>query len=372
MIENTFDLKKDILLWELRARILSGLYAHGEKLPVEVALAEEFNVSRDTLREALKILESEGLLVRIRSKGTFVNFLSASRNKILVLLKPAAENDASYQSHYLMPPMQQAAQEYGMSLELCPRTYIDDQNLDDAVAKLRNNRELAGCVIFEGLYTGKENYIQALQRSNLPVVMAVCHSGDVQTTGFAGVRVDSKKAWQAGVFALTEAGHRRIAFFHKSWIPGYYQDFEAAYAFLRSHGIHDPELICNCTLEYSSVKNELKRVMSLGNPPTAAMCASDFLATHVMKAASELKMAIPGQLSVMGYCGYPGGKFLTPPLSTVDLHYDRIGQKVVEVLARADLWFGKKSVAVPEVIMPHDVVIRESTMIQRLEALFAG
>ena len=145
-----------------------------------------------------------------------------------MLLKPFAENDASYQSHYLMPAMQQTAQEYGMSLELCPRTYIDDQNLEDAVATLRNDRELGGCVIFEGLYTGEENYIRALQRSGFPVVMAVCHPGDVQTTGFAGVRVDSKKAWQDGVLALKEAGHRRIAFFHPNWIQGYYHDLDAA------------------------------------------------------------------------------------------------------------------------------------------------
>ena len=78
---------------------------------------------------------------------------------------------------------------------------------------------------------------------------------------------------------------------------------------------------------------------------------------------------MPERLSVMGYCGYPGGRFLTPPLSTVDLHYDAIGRKVVEVLARADRWFGRKNVAVPEIIMPHDVVMRESTMVKRVEPL---
>ena len=371
MIANSFDLKKDVLLRELRARILNGHYAHGEKLPVEVHLAEELNISRDTLRAALKQLEAEGLLVRIRSKGTFVN-LPISRNgkKILVLLKPSAESDASYQSHYLVPSMQQTAQEYGMSLELCPRTYIDDQNLEDAAFKLRNDRELAGCVIFEGLYTGQENYIRALQHSNLPVVMAVCHPGDVQTTGFAGVRVDSLKAWHDGIFALKEAGHRRIAFFLPGWVQGYYEDLQAFYRFLQETGLYHPELICNCPIQDADIRNELKRVMSLGNPPTAAMCTSDFFAMSVMKAAGNLKIPIPERLSVMGYCGSPGGKFLTPPLSTVDFHYDAIGKKVIEILARAHLWFRKKHTAPPEIVMPHDIVIRESALLQRVEPLF--
>ena len=51
MIKNSFDLKKDILVKDLRTRIMGGDYAHGEKLPVEVVLAGKLNVSRDTLRE---------------------------------------------------------------------------------------------------------------------------------------------------------------------------------------------------------------------------------------------------------------------------------------------------------------------------------
>ena len=372
MIENTFDLKKDILLRDLRARILSGRYAHGEKLPVEVALAEEFNVSRDTLREALKVLESEGLLVRIRSKGPFVK-QSERRlgKKILVLLKPQAESDSSYQAHYLMPGMQKTAQEYGLTLELCPRSFIDNPDHEAAAAVLRENPELLGCVIFEGRYEGGEHYIQALRQSGLPVVMAVCEPGDVRTTGFAGVRVNSKEAWNEGILALKANGHRRIAFFLPNWIQGYYEDFESFYSFLRKNELYHPELICNCPLDVSCTAAQLKRLMSLEEPPTVAMCASDFFAMLLMRAAAQLNIRIPDQLSVMGYCGDPGGVFLKPSLATVDFQYEEIGKKVVELLARADLWFGKKDVAPPEIVMPHKVLIRESAAVRRVESLFA-
>jgi GntR family transcriptional regulator of arabinose operon len=371
MVKNTFDLKKDVLAKELRGCILNGDYAHGEKLPVEVELAAELGVSRDTLRKALKVLEKERLLVRIRSKGTFVNLPSArDGKKILVLLKPSAGSDPAYEGHYLMPSMQQSAQEYGMMLELCPRSFIDDQDLEATAAMLRNNRELGGCVILEGRYNGKENYIRALQKSGLPVVMAVCHPGDVQTTGFAGVRTNSKKAWEEGILALKDAGHRRIAFFLPNWIQGYFEDLEGFYGFLRKHDLFDAELICNCPIEYARVEIELQRVMKLDEAPTAAICTSDFFAMLLMKVARKMKIQIPQQLSVMGYCGYPGGKFLKPPLSTVDFRYEEIGKKVIEVLARADQWFGKKDVAPPEIIMPHEVVIRESAMMRRVEPLF--
>lgn len=56
----------------LRRRIGSGKYPSQSKLPPERDLAAELDVSRGTLRKALDILESEGLIWRHVGKGTFV------------------------------------------------------------------------------------------------------------------------------------------------------------------------------------------------------------------------------------------------------------------------------------------------------------
>lgn len=61
-------------IWRtLWARIVSGHNPAGSLLGTEVALAAEFGVSRVTLREALSLLEKEGLVDRRRSFGTFVS-----------------------------------------------------------------------------------------------------------------------------------------------------------------------------------------------------------------------------------------------------------------------------------------------------------
>jgi GntR family transcriptional regulator len=56
----------------LRKIILSDAYSDGDRLPTEPLLAENLGVSRATLREALKQLESENVIYRIHGVGTFV------------------------------------------------------------------------------------------------------------------------------------------------------------------------------------------------------------------------------------------------------------------------------------------------------------
>jgi GntR family transcriptional regulator len=52
--------------------IVNGVYPQGECLPGEIALAQKYNVSRNTLRQAMAILCEDGLLIRARGKGTMV------------------------------------------------------------------------------------------------------------------------------------------------------------------------------------------------------------------------------------------------------------------------------------------------------------
>ncbi len=58
----------------LQQAILDGSYVFGERLPAERELANHFNASRSTVREALKRLEDQRLLSRRIGSGTFVSF----------------------------------------------------------------------------------------------------------------------------------------------------------------------------------------------------------------------------------------------------------------------------------------------------------
>ncbi|MDR8409772.1 GntR family transcriptional regulator [Nonomuraea sp. 3-1Str] len=56
----------------LRERIISGEFPPGSVLPSETALGRLFGVARNTVRRGLAMLEDEGLLVTVPSKGRVV------------------------------------------------------------------------------------------------------------------------------------------------------------------------------------------------------------------------------------------------------------------------------------------------------------
>ncbi|MBA8963713.1 DNA-binding FadR family transcriptional regulator [Rhodococcus percolatus] len=66
---------RDQVEGQLREAILDGRFTQGEKLPPETELAQQFGVSRPTVREALGALVSAGLIRKIPgvAGGSFVN-----------------------------------------------------------------------------------------------------------------------------------------------------------------------------------------------------------------------------------------------------------------------------------------------------------
>ena len=66
---------REVVYETLREAIRSGVLESGERL-MEIQVAEELGVSRTPVREAIRRLEAEGLVVMIPRRGTYVSDLS--------------------------------------------------------------------------------------------------------------------------------------------------------------------------------------------------------------------------------------------------------------------------------------------------------
>jgi len=75
---------------ELRARILSGALSPGTRIRQE-QIAEEFGVSRLPIREALRILESHGLVTLVASTGAWVSSMNLAECQETYLIRERLE-----------------------------------------------------------------------------------------------------------------------------------------------------------------------------------------------------------------------------------------------------------------------------------------
>ena len=87
----------DDIVEQLEGMILEGTLKSGERLPAERALAEQFGVSRPSLREAIQKLAAKGLLVSRQGGGNYVadSLGSTFSDPLLHLLEnnPEAQRD---------------------------------------------------------------------------------------------------------------------------------------------------------------------------------------------------------------------------------------------------------------------------------------
>lgn len=72
-IKGNFRSLSLLVMDKIKSDIDSGVFKPGERLPSEAELSKQLGVSRATLREALRLLEEEKIVIRRHGVGTFIN-----------------------------------------------------------------------------------------------------------------------------------------------------------------------------------------------------------------------------------------------------------------------------------------------------------
>ncbi|MHC4872232.1 MAG: GntR family transcriptional regulator [Planctomycetota bacterium] len=361
--------KKDFVYQQLKEDILTGKYKADTKLPKELDFAKELGVGKITLRSALSRLAEEGLVARIPSKGTFVLDQSnnAAAEKQILMITSNLENMES-PNKYIVPAAESTAVKLGCKTAICDYGFIDSLSSDELLESLKQ-KNIIGIIAAMENFTGDEEIIEQLHSTKLPVVLPHGHAEDTRLTGFASIYTPPKGAWCDAVTHLHEQGHQRVATLGLNKNRFRENTEEEHLSLLASYNMStDKELLRYAPYEQESVTEVVNNWLDLDVPPTAILCFSDFIAIRVYEALKARNMQIPDDIAVMGFCGYPGGDFMSPPLSTIDLEYSEMGRLSVELLLKADEWFYcEDKTAVPQITKSHKLVVRESTGIKRVE-----
>lgn len=162
-----------------------------------------------------------------------------------------------------------------------------------------------------------------------PVVLLNCLSRDHV---FPCVVPADADAAERGTRALIEAGHTRIAHLAgELWMVsaaarrrGYRQALASAGLTLR------PEYVREACWQTELAYRATHELMELPEPPTAIFCASDRMAVGAYEAIRERGLAIPEDVSVVGFDDLPLAAHSNPPLTTLALPDREMGRWAVE------------------------------------------
>ncbi|MBO5667831.1 MAG: substrate-binding domain-containing protein [Lentisphaeria bacterium] len=356
------EFKKDLIYEQLKREILGQTLFPGMRLPNEKILARRLNVGQVTLRSALARLEAEKLVQRVRGKGTFVSE-STDRRTFLLILPDGAET-LETPSRYIAEGLAQAAEKNSVTLERCPVSLLMSFSGAECREMIARN-SISGVVLETGHARIDPRVIDRIRSFQLPTVIPHGLPQDSGRSGFLVLRTDERSAFADGFRLLRDYGHRRVAFL-RLFLPQ--EELESIRGFseaelpefYRENGLEpDPELLVTINNSMEDISHTVRRWMSMENPPSAVICHSDRIAMKVCLILKELKVKLPDELSIMGYCNYPGSQLMIPALSTVDIKLKQCGEMALEQLLNSRKWF-TPGVVPEEIFTPYELIRRES------------
>ncbi|GAA1810309.1 LacI family transcriptional regulator [Planosporangium flavigriseum] len=166
-----------------------------------------------------------------------------------------------------------------------------------------------------------------------PVVAVDPHTG---TSALPTVVADNLKGAVLATEHLIGLGHTRIAM-----VTGR-PDLESAR--LREQGFRramkragipvDEMLVVRGDYQPEPSARAARRLLDAPARPTAVFAANDVSAIAVMEMARERGLAVPRDLSVVGFDNLPESALATPPLTTVEQPVRRMGREAVAMLLR--------------------------------------
>ncbi len=351
------------LMTYFRERILDGRLSVGTRLPTDDELADLYQISRDTVRQALALLANEGLIERVQGRGTFVIHPRSNGSPVT---QPKQKQiglvlNRTLRTHLtmnLLVGVEQAAKSHGYNVSFTYAEGEQDQQARD-IARLQANHVL-GMIIWAMGDTTHDNSIQQLQTDQFPLVLI-----DRYFPGLAIDYVGSDNI--GGGYRATEhlliLGHRRIGFVFAQeetlQTTSVYERWQGYCKALQKYEVpYDETLVVPDVRKLQSGAREgLVEFLQRPDRPSAIFAVNDYIALDVLQAARAIHLRIPEDLAVVGFDDQEFAAHVHPPLTTIKQQFIDIGLRAGTLLINRI-----EGIAGPpkHIELPTSLIIRES------------
>ncbi|GAA3402238.1 GntR family transcriptional regulator [Paenibacillus hodogayensis] len=343
----------------------NGTWKPGDKLPSENELAEEFKVSRITVKNALADMVSQGIVYRIQGKGTFI---SDDSSESMMSFEPI-KTDSSLIA-FLMPRLNNcftANLMTGIEKELADQGYNfvfrlthESQELENKLLKELVTAGVSGIMVYPVDGETFNHEILKLTLNHYPLVIVDRYLRGLDTNC---VYSDNYGGAYEATKHLTELGHASITFIStkisgttsiEDRLRGYEQALIDAGQFI------DYRLRLLDLGGGMPAVDQIQTYLRENPDVTAIVATNSTIGLQVMKAAQLLNLDVPRDLSIVCFDDYEQSNLYPVPLTYVDQNEMNIGKEAVKLIVSL---IRDRSTEPRKLMLPNKLIVRQSTAI---------
>ncbi|WDC85709.1 substrate-binding domain-containing protein [Caloramator sp. mosi_1] len=204
----------------------------------------------------------------------------------------------------------------------------DEEQLD-SLKTVVNGGRVDGIIL---MYSKIDDPIlKAVKKMNIPFAM-IGRPPKEESCDF--VDNDNVEAAFNATEHLINMGHKRIGLINGSLnLVVSIDRFEGYKRALEKHNIDiDESIIVSSEFVQEGGYEGMKKILQSPNPPTAIITTDDLMAFGAIKAAREMGVKIPRDVSIMSFNNIPLSEFATPALTSVEINAYTLGYEAAKIV----------------------------------------
>jgi GntR family transcriptional regulator of arabinose operon len=339
----------------IRDQIRRGELTPGQQLPTENILAQQFQLSRHTVRKALGDLEKEGWISREQGRGTFVTDQATNKIGCIAVVIKSITN-------FIFPEIVRGMAGILSEAKFEMKMFLtgDDPELEGEYLKQILSRESDGVIIepAQNLLPSRNlKYFREFERRRIPYLMIHSYCPELDP---AYVVVDDCLGGYLATQYLLQLGHQRIAgIFNIDVKQGI--DRQAGYKkALLEYGVQPLAPLIGqyqYRTEHSRFPFQFtQELLSRPEPPTAIFCYNDLDAIRVLDAVRQAGLKVPEDISIIGYNDSSLATVSEVKLTSVKHPKTELGREAASFMVS----MVKRRIEKPKSVIVPELIIRSS------------
>lgn len=178
------------------------------------------------------------------------------------------------------------------------------------------------------------------------------------TADLDSVWYDPESGTREAISYLASLGHKHIRYVGNTALPWFGRNYRAFSEAMTDHGLTPQLLSIGDAANYMELgRRGAEEILRMKEPTTAVFAGSDKVAMAMLQTFERNGVRVPRDISLIGFDDNPDSQLVDPPLTTVHVHKEQIGEEcakfLFEKIANPGMVSGAR-------IIPTRLVIRES------------